>query len=97
MLRNQIACFRQADSESLFEAWERYKDMMRLCPHHGLEKWLIIHAFNNGILYKTRMTIGVAAGGALMDKPFSKVFQLIENVGHNHYQWGSESIPVEKS
>jgi len=30
---------------------------MRACPHHGLEQWLIIHTFYNGVLYNTRMTI----------------------------------------
>jgi len=56
-LRNQITCFRQTDGESLFEAWERYKELMRACPHHGLEQWLIIHTFYNGVLYNTRLII----------------------------------------
>ncbi|MCH87321.1 hypothetical protein A2U01_0008188, partial [Trifolium medium] len=96
-LRNQITCFRQTNGESLFEAWERYKDIMRACPHHRLEKWLIIHTFYNGLLYNTRMTIDAAVGGALMDKPFAEAYQLIENMAQNHYQWGSERTPVEKS
>jgi len=70
---------------------------MRACPHHGLEQWLIIHTFYNGVLYNTRMTIDAAAGGALMDKPFQEAYELIENIAQNHYQWGSERTPVEKS
>jgi len=75
-LRNQITCFRQTDGESLFEAWERYKELMRACTHHGLEQWLIIHTFYNGVLYNTRMTIDAAAGGALMDKPFQEAYEM---------------------
>ena len=97
MLRANINGFRQKDNESLFEAWERYKDMIRLCPHHGLEEWLIIHTFYNGLLYNTRMTIDAAAGGALMDKPYAEANQLIESMAQNHYQWGSERANVEKS
>ncbi|XP_045802133.1 uncharacterized protein LOC123895695 [Trifolium pratense] len=97
MLRAQINGFRQKEGESLFEAWERYKDMMRLCPHHGLEQWLIIHTFYNGLLYNTRLTINAAAGGALMDKPYQEATQLIENMAQNHYQWGSERAAIEKS
>lgn len=70
---------------------------MRLCPHHGLEKWLIIHGFYNGLLYITRMTVDAADEDALMDKPFSEAYQLTENMAHSHYQWGSKRIPVEKS
>ena len=35
-LRNQITSFTQRDDELLYEAWERFKDLLRLCPHHGL-------------------------------------------------------------
>ena len=81
MLRSQISDFRQKENESLFDAWERYKDMMRLCPHHGLEEWLIIHTFYNGLLYNTRLIIDAAAGGALMDKSYTGAYALIER-GH---------------
>ena len=39
-MRNEITTFLQASMESLYEAWERYKEMMRKCPHHGLPMWL---------------------------------------------------------
>jgi len=37
-LRNQITSFTQREDELLYEAWEWFKDLLRLCPHHGLEK-----------------------------------------------------------
>lgn len=59
--------------------------MMRLCPHHGLEKWLIIHTFYNGLLYNTKMNLNAAVGGALMDKPYEDSYQLIESMAQNHF------------
>ncbi|XP_058742467.1 uncharacterized protein LOC131614954 [Vicia villosa] len=97
MLRAQINGFRQKDNESLFEARERCKDMLRLCPHHGFEQWLIIHTFYNGLLYNTRLTIDAAAGGALMDKEYADAYALIESMAQNHYQWGSERARSEKT
>ena len=41
-LRNDITNFIQHTDESLYEAWERYKDLQRKCPHHGLPDWLIV-------------------------------------------------------
>jgi len=35
-LRNQITSFAQREDESLYEAWERFENLLRLCPHHGL-------------------------------------------------------------
>ena len=41
-LRNDITNFMQYDQESMYEAWERYKDLLRKCPHHELPGWLQI-------------------------------------------------------
>ena len=39
-IRNDIISFMQQDSETLYEAWERYKELLRRCPHHGIPDWL---------------------------------------------------------
>jgi len=59
-LRNQITNFTQTDDETLHEALERFKDMLRLCADHGLQQWMIIHAFCNGMTQPVRSTIDVA-------------------------------------
>lgn len=96
ILQNQITRFTQHDGESLFDAWERYKELLGACPHHGLEQWLIIYTFYNGLLYNTKMTIEAAIGGALMNKPYPKAYALIEDMVQNHYQWGTKQTSVEK-
>jgi len=48
-LRNQITSFTQREDETLYEAWERFKDLLRLCPHHGLQKWMVVQTFYNGV------------------------------------------------
>ena len=35
-LKNQIMSFAQREDESFYEAWEHFKDLTRLCPHHDL-------------------------------------------------------------
>lgn len=68
-MRNEINNFRQEEEESLFDAWKRYKDLLRLCSFHGLEKWLVVHTFYNGFIYSTRIPLDVALDGALMNSP----------------------------
>ncbi|GKC28103.1 reverse transcriptase domain-containing protein [Tanacetum coccineum] len=34
-LRNEITNFKQRFDESFSEAWDRFKDLLRACPHHG--------------------------------------------------------------
>jgi len=80
----------QKDGESLYDAWERFKEMLRICSHHGLEKWLIVHTFYNGLSYTNKMTVDAAAGGALMNKNYTATYALIEDMAQNHYQWTNE-------
>ena len=41
-LRNDILNFKQLDHEHVEQAWERMKLMIRNCPTHGLNLWIII-------------------------------------------------------
>ena len=89
-MRNDIIQFMQSDNESLYEACEKYKDMIRRCPHHGLLEWLQVQTFYNGLNPQTRTVIDAAAGGALMGKSASEAFNLLEVMALNNYQWPNE-------
>jgi len=47
-LCNRITSVTQREDETLYEAWERFKDLLRLCPHRGLQKWIVVQTFYNG-------------------------------------------------
>ncbi|XP_073056926.1 uncharacterized protein [Primulina eburnea] len=61
-LKFEISTFRQTDFEQLYEAWERYKELLRRCPNHGFEDWVQIELFYNGLNGQTRTTVDAAAG-----------------------------------
>lgn len=65
-MRNDITSFSQQDFESLYEAWERFKDLLRKCPHHEILKWLQVQTFYNGLFSTTRTSIDATTGEALM-------------------------------
>ena len=89
-LRNEITSFSQFDQESLYEAWERFKDLIRRCPHNGLAKWQTLQAFYQGITISTRNLIDAAAGGSLMSKTLDAAHDLIEAMAINNSHWGNE-------
>nr|GFA31526.1 hypothetical protein [Tanacetum cinerariifolium] len=37
-LRNEIIRFQQRFDESFYEAWDRFNDLLRACPHHGFSE-----------------------------------------------------------
>ncbi|KAF7822112.1 uncharacterized protein G2W53_027567 [Senna tora] len=88
-MRNDITSFVLLDNESLYEAWERFKELLRKCPHHGLPKWLQVQTFYNGLSFEIRTSIDAAAGGALMSKQVDAAYTLLETMSSNNHQWHS--------
>ncbi|KAF7833226.1 uncharacterized protein G2W53_015559 [Senna tora] len=89
-MRNDITSFVLLNNESLYEAWERFKDLLRKCPHHGLPKWLQVQTFYNGLSSEIRTSIDAATGGALMSKPVDAAYTLLETMSSNNHQWHSD-------
>ena len=44
-LRTHIMNFKKLEHDHVAQSWERMKMMLRNCPTHGLNLWMIIHIF----------------------------------------------------
>ena len=95
-LRNDITNFTQNELESLYESWERFKDLQHQCPHHGIPDWLLVQTFYNGLNHSIRSTIDAAAGGALMSKTTEEANKLLEELAFNNYGCSSERSVAKK-
>ncbi|KAL0319585.1 UNVERIFIED_CONTAM: hypothetical protein Sradi_5220000 [Sesamum radiatum] len=84
--------FNSLDRESLYEAWERFKSMLRKCPHYELSMWQQVQTFYNGVTLANRATIDAAAGGTIMKKLLSEAFNIIDEIATNLYSYGQERV-----
>ncbi|KAL4324813.1 hypothetical protein GQ457_11G025870 [Hibiscus cannabinus] len=85
-LRNQITSFRQEDDEAMHEAWERYRDLFKRCPMHGLPEWTQVSIFYNSVNTPTRMMLDASANGTLLDKPPRESLEILYKLTQNDYQ-----------
>jgi len=69
----------------LYEAWEQFMDLLHLCPYHGLQRYMIVQAFYNGVTQPVRSTVNTVAGGTLMNKIKDEVYNLIEKMAINNF------------
>ncbi|XP_019052130.1 PREDICTED: uncharacterized protein LOC109114251 [Nelumbo nucifera] len=95
-MRNDITTFFQQDGESLYESWERYKELLRKVPHHGLPIWLLVQIFYNGLTEAIKTIQDAAAGDSINNKTPEVVHAHIEEMAANNYQWHSERAQVKK-
>ena len=71
-LKNRISSFKQLADESVAEAWERLQEYITVCPHHGMEEWLIIQNFFHGLHRTAYEHLGIAAGGAFLSQCYCR-------------------------
>jgi hypothetical protein len=84
--RNDITNFEQGDSESLYDAWERFKLCLKKCPTHGLDNHAQMQHFTQGLRAQTRMLLDASAGGSLKNKDESEARELVEAMAQNEYR-----------
>ena len=95
-LVQEINTFGQLEGENLVEAWDRFHELLRKCPHHKLTRWMQVHTFYNGLRNATRTVIDASAGGALMKKTTDQAYEILEDATTNTNQWHREkATPVK--
>ena len=69
------------DSEQFFESWERFKDLTKKCPHHGIEKLHLVQSFYHGISKDHRNMVDNASG--VLSKTDKEAWDLFETLSEN--------------
>ncbi|GKB98130.1 reverse transcriptase domain-containing protein [Tanacetum coccineum] len=61
-LRNEITRFQQRFDETFYEAWDRFNDLLRACPHHGFSELHQLDTFYNALNSNDQDSLNSAAG-----------------------------------
>nr|GEV45782.1 reverse transcriptase domain-containing protein [Tanacetum cinerariifolium] len=78
-LRNEITNFQQRFDESFTEARDRFKDLLRACPHHGFSELHQLDTFYNALNLKDQDSLNSAAGGNFLDKMPRECLAILES------------------
>nr|GEX43435.1 hypothetical protein [Tanacetum cinerariifolium] len=78
-LCNEISNFQKRFDESFHEAWDRDKDLLGACPHHGFTELHQLDTFYNTLNPADQDSLNSAAGGNLLERRAQDVLTIIEN------------------
>nr|GEW46464.1 reverse transcriptase domain-containing protein [Tanacetum cinerariifolium] len=78
-LRNEISNFKQRFDELFHEAWDRYKDILHACPHHGFTELHQLDTFYNALITIDQDSLNFAAGGNLLERRTQDVLTIIKH------------------
>ena len=63
------------------EAWERLRDLIRECPHHGVSNHKLMQIFYDGLGPQDKYFLDAASGDTFISKYEDEAVKLIKTVG----------------
>nr|GEY15705.1 reverse transcriptase domain-containing protein [Tanacetum cinerariifolium] len=84
-LRNEIINFLHKPNKTFNEAWERFKDLIRQCPHRGFFELHQLDTFYNALNPNDQDALDSAARGNFLDKIPRECLSIIESKSKVRY------------
>ncbi|XP_042964676.1 uncharacterized protein LOC122298901 [Carya illinoinensis] len=75
--------FAQKVTETFYQSWEKFKDLLNACPHHGYENWRIISFFYEGLQPKMRQFVETMCNGEFFNKEPEEAFEYFDYLSEN--------------
>ena len=85
-MRRENIVFKQGEDESLYNAWEIYKRLLKRCPMHGIDSTTHMDIFYHSMNYTSKGIIDAACCGAFKRKSAEEAKQLIEDLAKCNYK-----------
>ena len=85
--KRQIQNFFQKDNEKYFQYWERFKDLLNSCPHHGFKKSRTVSFFYEGLTPETKQFIEIMCNREFLDKNPEEAFDYFDLLAENSQNW----------
>ena len=82
----EIIILKQGENESPYNAWERYKKLLKRCPMHGIDHIMQMDIFYHAMNYTSKGIIEEACCGAFKRKSAKEANQLIEDLAKRNYK-----------
>ena len=84
--------FKQGEDESLYNAWERYKKLLKRCLMHGIDLTTHMDICYHAMNYTSKGIIDATCYEALKRKSVEEANQLIEDLAKSNYRAPSETL-----
>ena len=95
-LKKEISNFKAMEDEKFFACWERFREIVAACPHHGFDNWMLVSYFYEGMAPPMKQLLETMCGGDFMNKNPDEAFQFLDYVAEVSRSW-DEPIVKEPS
>ncbi|PIN14790.1 DNA-directed DNA polymerase [Handroanthus impetiginosus] len=89
--------FRQGVSETVYEAWSRFRKMLHNCPNHDIPRYIQVHTFYHGLTEDGKDKFDHLNGDSFLSGTTAECHNLLNNLVANHYEKKSERATPPKA
>ena len=96
--KRKITTFTQELGETLYQCWERFKEILNIYPHHGFETWSLVSYFYEGLTPQSRQVVEMMCNGEFRDKSPEDALDYLEHIAENAQYWdtiGTYESPIK--
>ena len=86
-VKRKISSFILGNDETLFTAWERFKDMYKFCPTHGYDTWRLVSYFYEGLQPRDCQFFQLSCGGGFIQKEPEDDMDYLDEIAENTNTW----------
>jgi hypothetical protein len=81
-LRRQVLSFKQGEDEGIYEAWDRFNELLERGPNLRFSDDLMLHTFSFSLTPNSSRFVSMCAGGDIMDKTISEATQILQRISN---------------
>ena len=82
-----ITSFTQNNRETLYQYWDRFKQLFNICPHHGFKIWRLVTYFYGGLTPQSRQVVEIMCNCEFMDKNLEDALDYLNQLAENAQHW----------
>ena len=79
-VRNEITNFHQKGVESFWQYFERFKELLLSCPHHGYETWSLCQTVYDGLDNSTRQMLESMCQGNFLKQTDVEAWEFLDEL-----------------
>ena len=92
-ITNEINQFHQKEKESFWKYFDRFKNLLSQCPHHGIEKWRLCKIIYEALDSPTTALLESMCQGKFMEKDEDQGWEFFEELAEKTMLWESTRDP----
>ncbi|XP_024965874.1 uncharacterized protein LOC112506079 [Cynara cardunculus var. scolymus] len=83
-------------SWTVLDAWEKFKELLRKCPHHGIPYCIQLETFYNGLSSMAKQMFDATAEGAFTASTYNEGYEIFEKILANNGHWADPRAQPQK-